>query len=251
MTICQVHDVVKGLVYLHSSEIIHGDLRAVCPINLLQNMILISSQANVLVDDLGNAVLADFGLTFIVNQSEFTTTKIAGPARWTAPEILEVPDDDEEINEPPYTTKSDVFAFAMTIIEVRKLTFFSLGVTSTHILQQIITGLPPFQNIRNDSAVIFKILEQKRPAIPDMIRKWPDLTDAIESCWAHEASKRPEAFEVQRVLHDIFEDVHQQIVYVHKELHTPFKLLHLLRLMLYSSSTNDQHSSTNPTSEVG
>lgn len=113
---------IKGLAYLHSVDIIHGDLRAVGLFLQLQvalRPVLTSAQANVLVDDSGNAVLADYGLTFVIDQSEFTTTKIAGPARWTAPEILDSPEG-EEYNEPHYSTKSDVFAFAMTFIEVCK-----------------------------------------------------------------------------------------------------------------------------------
>jgi len=163
-----VYDVIKGLAHLHSVDIIHGDLRA----------------ANVLVDEHGNAVLADYGLTFIIDSSEFTTTKIAGPARWTAPEILDSPDD-EEVSEAHYSTKSDVFAFAMTFIE-------------------IITGQPPFQRIKNDSAVIFKILGEKRPEIPDVIKERADVVDILGRCWAHEPSERPEASDVQRALKSAF-----------------------------------------------
>ena len=61
--------------------------------------------------------MADYGLTFVIGQSDFTTSKIAGPARWTAPEILDPPDEDDVISS-PYSTKSDVFAFAMTVVEV-------------------------------------------------------------------------------------------------------------------------------------
>lgn len=67
-------------------------------------------------------VLADFGLTFVIDHGEFTTNKIAGPARWTAPEILNPPGEEE--NEPPYSQASDVFSFGMTMIEVRRNTTF-------------------------------------------------------------------------------------------------------------------------------
>lgn len=74
------------------------------------------TQANVLISDKGIPLLADYGVTFVIDHGEFTTNKIAGPARWTAPEILDPLDGDE--NEPPYTFKSDIFAFAMTMVEV-------------------------------------------------------------------------------------------------------------------------------------
>ena len=69
-----------------------------------------------MIDNKQNPVIADFGLTFIIDHGEFTTNKIAGPARWTAPEILDPPEDCE--NEPPYSQASDIFAFGMTMIEV-------------------------------------------------------------------------------------------------------------------------------------
>ena len=75
-----------------------------------------------MIDERKNPVIADFGLTFIIDHGEFTTNKIAGPARWTAPEILDPPGDNE--NDPPYSKASDVFAFGMTMIEVRSVATF-------------------------------------------------------------------------------------------------------------------------------
>ena len=75
-----------------------------------------------MIDNKQNPVIADFGLTFIIDHGEFTTNKIAGPARWTAPEILDPPEDCE--NEPPYSQASDIFAFGMTMIEVRSVATF-------------------------------------------------------------------------------------------------------------------------------
>lgn len=69
-----------------------------------------------MIDNNQRPVIADFGLTFVIDHGAFTTNKIAGPARWSAPEILDPPDDQE--NEPPYSQASDIFAFAMTVIEV-------------------------------------------------------------------------------------------------------------------------------------
>ena len=69
-----------------------------------------------MIDEGKNPVIADFGLTFIIDHGEFTTNKIAGPARWTAPEILDPPGDNE--NDPPYSKASDVFAFGMTMLQV-------------------------------------------------------------------------------------------------------------------------------------
>lgn len=52
----------------------------------------------------------------MIDHGEFTTNKIAGPARWTAPEILDPPEEDDA--EPQYSFSSDIFAFGMTAVEV-------------------------------------------------------------------------------------------------------------------------------------
>ena len=64
-------------------------------------------------------------MTFVIDHGEFTTNKIAGPARWTAPEILDPPEGDE--SEPPYSFQSDMFALAMTIIEVCFHVYIDIG----------------------------------------------------------------------------------------------------------------------------
>lgn len=92
-----------------------------------------TGQANVLIDNYNRPVVADFGLTFVIDHGEFTTNKIAGPARWTAPEVLDPPGEEE--NEPPYSQASDVFAFGMTMIEVRRCSTFIVIRPREFILQ--------------------------------------------------------------------------------------------------------------------
>ena len=70
-----------------------------------------------MIDAKGHAVLADYGLVFIIDSTDFTSAKVVGTCRWTAPELM-VPPEDEEEYVPTYSFSSDVFAFAMTIIEV-------------------------------------------------------------------------------------------------------------------------------------
>jgi serine/threonine protein kinase len=65
------------------------------------------------------AVLADFGLVFIIDSADFTSAKVVGTCRWTAPELM-LPPESEEESPPEYSFASDVFAFAMTIVEVRR-----------------------------------------------------------------------------------------------------------------------------------
>jgi len=64
------------------------------------------NQANIFVDDERNAVIADYQLVYVGNSGNVISYE---PARWMAPELSESSD---------YTKATDIFAFAMTIIEV-------------------------------------------------------------------------------------------------------------------------------------
>ncbi|CAE7191820.1 unnamed protein product [Rhizoctonia solani] len=88
--------VASGLKYMHSHNMIHGDLKA----------------ANVLVSSDGIARLSDFDFSIMSEVtslvfSESSNTR-AGSIRWTAPEML-------LSNVPKRTTQSDVYALGMEI----------------------------------------------------------------------------------------------------------------------------------------
>ena len=76
-----------------------------------------------MISDKGEALVADFGLTFVIDHAQFTTHKLAGPARWTAPELLDFDEDGPEF---PHSFESDIFAFGMTVLEVRDISIISL-----------------------------------------------------------------------------------------------------------------------------
>jgi serine/threonine protein kinase len=78
----------------------------------------LSSQTNILIDNAGNAVLADFGHSRILGASGFTTSTItiAGTFRYMAPELM-VPENPDITPTP--TIASDVWAAGMTGLEVR------------------------------------------------------------------------------------------------------------------------------------
>jgi len=147
--------VARGLEYLHGKSIVHGDLRG----------------SNIMISDDGVPCLTDFELVYIIDHNEFTTSKIAGPARWTAPESLDPPEID---NATPYTQKSDIYAFAMTMVE-------------------ICTGKAPFSEKRNDSAVIFYVIAGGRPELPHALSERAAIRELIERCWKKDPNERPTA----------------------------------------------------------
>jgi serine/threonine protein kinase len=71
---------------------------------------------NILITDERRACLADFGLATVsasqvLKFSSFTTARLGGTLRWTAPELLDGTTDDNN-------TKSDIYAFACICYEV-------------------------------------------------------------------------------------------------------------------------------------
>jgi serine/threonine protein kinase len=164
-----VTGVARGLEYLHSRDVVHGDLKG----------------TNVLISDDGKALLADFGRSKFVDHRGFTTT-FSGSARYLAPELVE-PEADLENTDDAYlgvenqaetmqnlTKETDVFAFSMVTLE-------------------ILTGKPPYHNLQQDSVVINLIQKGTRPdrqlCLPRTFTDsmWGLLTD----CWKTEPKERP------------------------------------------------------------
>jgi serine/threonine protein kinase len=101
--------IADGLNYLHSENVIHGDLHP----------------ANVLIDDSGNPRLTDFGLATVAGDAELqlsmTTATRTLDSRWRAPEIVGVEHDPEK---PSF--KSDVYALGGVMLFVRSQCFLQL-----------------------------------------------------------------------------------------------------------------------------
>lgn len=57
-------------------------------------------------------------MPFILNEPFWSEFKAIGLCRWTAPEVMEPPED-EPVSKVLYTEKSDIYSFGMTIQEVR------------------------------------------------------------------------------------------------------------------------------------
>ncbi|KAG1724256.1 kinase-like domain-containing protein [Suillus lakei] len=92
-----VMGVADGLEYLHSENVVHGDLHP----------------ANVLVDDSGRPRLTDFGLATVAGDPESqlntTTAERTFNPQWRAPEVIGIHSDDVDPVRPNF--KSDVYSF--------------------------------------------------------------------------------------------------------------------------------------------
>lgn len=83
-------------------------------------MTLVVHQANILVDDNEHPRIADFGLASVelavTGASAESTGQSKGTTRWQAPELLRPAR--FHLNESKLTKETDVYAFAMTCLEV-------------------------------------------------------------------------------------------------------------------------------------
>ncbi|KAJ7133061.1 kinase-like domain-containing protein [Mycena epipterygia] len=92
-------EIAQGLEYLHSRNIVHGDLRG----------------ANILINEDWSACLADFGLSNFMNPtSSMRTSNRAGSLYWMAPELI---DPDRFGLKFLRTPATDVYAFGCVCVE--------------------------------------------------------------------------------------------------------------------------------------
>jgi len=144
-------DIASGLHYLHSKQIVHGDL----------------SGANILVMEDGTACLSDFGLSGMISEffgaSNFSST-ISGNIRWGAPELFAIPDTQDGTLPNRMSKESDVYSFGS-------------------IMLQVLSGKVPYYYIKQPIQIILMVVDGKVPRRPEE----PKIADVhwnmIQSCW--------------------------------------------------------------------
>ncbi|KAG6329097.1 hypothetical protein ID866_9992 [Astraeus odoratus] len=155
--------VAKALHYLHHqlpTPIIHGDLRG----------------KNIFISADGRAVVADYGLSAVVDAEFDNNVAVSSPGgwsiRWMSPETME---SFGEIN-----IKDDVWAFGMTILE-------------------LLTRKPPFYELQGLRAVITRIM-QSPPDHPSDESTCSRMTDTWWEicllCWKRDPLQRPTISEI-------------------------------------------------------
>ncbi|KAF8810197.1 kinase-like protein, partial [Phlegmacium glaucopus] len=144
-----VSGVARGVAYLHSEGIIHSDIRG----------------STVLVDDLGNARLADPGLLSVLasNPLMLSGTMNVRYYRWMAPELL------GDLS-PKTTFATDVYSVTMTSLE-------------------IFTACHPFEGV-DDASVSGQLLLNCRPDRPQGVGDV--LWSLWNEGWNQDPAKRPD-----------------------------------------------------------
>ncbi|KAJ7890536.1 Pkinase-domain-containing protein [Mycena olivaceomarginata] len=139
--------ILEGLHYLHSSDVVHCDLKA----------------ANILTTKNGNVKLSDFGVSLNLRAMEREIKDVAGTPNWMAPEVIELKG---------ASPKSDIWSLACTVVE-------------------LLTGRPPYAEIANSMSVMFRIVEDDMPPLPEDCS--PLLEDFLKQCFDKDPTKRPSA----------------------------------------------------------
>ncbi|KAJ6500147.1 hypothetical protein C8R47DRAFT_284025 [Mycena vitilis] len=146
-----MHEIAKGMDYLHSKGVLHGDLKA----------------ANILVDDHIHCLVSDFG------QSEMKsevfrisgTSPPHGTLRWQAPELM--------LGHCLLTTAMDVYGYAMCCVEILTM------------------GRVPWPLSNDDDVRHFVTKENSRPSVPPSRFNTPGLQEILRVCWHKDPFVRP------------------------------------------------------------
>ncbi|RPD53297.1 hypothetical protein L227DRAFT_617134 [Lentinus tigrinus ALCF2SS1-6] len=146
-----IHEIAKGMAYLHSKGVLHGDLKA----------------ANVLVNDKHHCVISDFGQSEMKSEA-YRISGIPlphGTLRWQAPELMS--------GLSGLTQEVDVYAFAITCVEL------------------LTKGAVPWLMADDDAVRHFVLRENMRPEPPLQRVWSQQLSEILHACWHRDPKLRP------------------------------------------------------------
>ena len=151
-------------------------------------------KANILIDQSGNARLADFGLLTIISDPTNGSYTQGGTARWMSPELINPQGFGLENSRP--TKRSDCYALGMVIYET-------------------ISGRSPFHKDM-DMTVFVKVLAGERP--PRIRGFTESLWKMLELCWAPQPKTRPSVKDVLLCLEEALDSPESSSPWVHVEM---------------------------------
>lgn len=156
--------VTAGISYLHSKDVVHGDLTA----------------TNVLVDSSGCLRLADFGLSMILAEAGNATFNSCHPGnvRWMPPEALragaEDEDEDEAKDEKP-TKAWDVYSYGCVVLQIFSGNQPYAWITSVlAVMGAMQKGRVPFRGIQSHGAY-----QQLLPCLNKISADRPTMADIM------------------------------------------------------------------------
>ncbi|XP_062074510.1 uncharacterized protein LOC133778560 [Humulus lupulus] len=166
--------IARGMEYLHSQKIYHGDLN---PFNIFLK-VRNSTEGYV------QTKISGFGLSSVANNSSTRNSPPRDPVDtfiWQAPEVLAKQEQaGGDASTAKYTEKADVYSFGM-------------------ICFQLLTGKVPFEDghLQGDK-MSRNIRAGERPLFPHPSPKY--LVNLTKKCWQTEPSQRPSFSSICRIL---------------------------------------------------
>ncbi|KHN96478.1 Protein kinase-like domain protein [Metarhizium album ARSEF 1941] len=170
-----LREVAEALRWVHGQGIIHRDIKC----------------ANVLITEVGNVQLCDFGVAGVIETKFDKRSTFIGTPHWMAPELFD--------QSTSYGTEVDIWAFGSLVYEIA-------------------SGLPPNVTDGIDFSRLGTHLKQHTPRL-EGDRYSTGLKDLAAYCMQHEAAKRPTIEQVQ----------HHKYIFKTEDVYPSSSLAHLVR----------------------
>ncbi|KAK2650118.1 hypothetical protein Ddye_017607 [Dipteronia dyeriana] len=165
--------IARGMEYLHSKKIYHGDLS---PSNILVKSRSTSTEGYL------HAKVSGFGLSSVKNFTQRSPSSPNGTLSfiWHAPEVLEEQEQAGSAENSKYREKSDVYSFGMVCFE-------------------LLTGKVPFEDAHLQGDKMSRnIRAGERPLFPFHAPKY--VTNLTKRCWHADPNQRPSFTSICRIL---------------------------------------------------